>query len=412
MVIRMNESDLLETISRVYHIAVLVYDTNGMILERFSPNPESDEILFIVSHCKEQLLDLCAQTRQPQIVTSEINQLWAGLPVLGGDTITRLIVLGPVHTSEYSKNVAIDYVRSYHFSIQHKDELLEALSQTPVCPYVELTKLLSIIYSLVYGEILDTSSLTISGLVKDQFTFAGELHTYLERHLDVDDDAHLDYDFEQHLMECVREGRLEALKRLLRTASYNQAEIHNSDDPIRQWKNSFIILVTLITRAAVEGGFNPQIAYSLRDLYIQRVETMHSFPAILQLHREILYEVTMRMSERKRMRDYSRLVNQCCDYIEEHIREKLQITDFASFVGFKAHYISRKFKEETGQSIKDYIKEAKVNEAKSLLKYSRLSLSEISELLSFSTQSFFTETFRRVTGVTPAQYRKSGGESD
>jgi YesN/AraC family two-component response regulator len=278
---------------------------------------------------------------------------------------------------------------------------------TPICPYVELTKLLSMIYSLVYGEELDISSLTISGLVKDEFTFASELHTYQENQTNTEDDAHLDYDFEQHLMECIREGKLEALKRLLRTASYNHAEIHSSNDPIRQQKNSFVILATLVTRAAIEGGFNPQVAYSLRDLYIQRVETMHSFPAILKLHREILYEVTMRVSDRKHTRGYSKLINDCCDFIDEHIREKLLVTDLAAFVGFNAHYISKKFREETGQSIKDYIKDAKVTEAKSLLKYSRLSLSEISELLSFSSQSFFTDTFRQVTGVTPAQYRKN-----
>jgi AraC-like DNA-binding protein len=82
----------------------------------------------------------------------------------------------------------------------------------------------------------------------------------------------------------------------------------------------------------------------------------------------------------------------------------------AAFTGLNAHYVSQKFREETGQSIKAYIREAKVSEAKSLLKYSQLSLAEISELLSFSSQSFFTATFRQVTGVTPGHYRKTAAK--
>ena len=81
------------------------------------------------------------------------------------------------------------------------------------------------------------------------------------------------------------------------------------------------------------------------------------------------------------------------------------MTDIARFVGFHPYYLARRFKEETGQSIKEYIRDAKIAEAKSLLKYTNMSLSEISEALAFSSQSYFTETFKRVVGLTPGQYR-------
>lgn len=407
MFIQVNENNLFDTISRVYHVAVLIYDNAGKVFGRFSQNPESDEVLLAISNCRERLLRVCAQTRQPQIVSSEINQLWAAVPVLVNDRIVRLVVLGPVHSSEFSKNLAVDYVRSYQFSPQRREELLEALEQIPVCPYVELTRLLSMIYRLMVGSDLDTSLLTISGLVDDEFTFADELHLYQESRAHPEDDFHDSYDFELHLLECVREGNLPGLKRLLRTASYKSVEPSSQRELVRQQKNSFVILVTGVIRAAVEGGLNPQIAYSLRELYIQRGETVHTLPAFLKLHREILYEMTIRMSNLKHARHYSKAVNDCCDYIDEHVREKLLVTDVAAFVGLHPHYLSRRFRKETGQTVKDYIRDTKISEAKSLLRYSRLSLTEISELLSFSSQSSFTYTFRQATGITPDQFRKS-----
>lgn len=405
MSMQVNESSL-DALSKIYHIAILIYDHTGIVLQRFSPNPASDEILFVVSHCKERLFELCHQTKKTQIISSDINQLWAGIPVMDDEeSLTRMIVLGPVHTSERSKNLAVDYIHSYSSS-RHKDELLSALEKTPVCPYIELTRLISILYSFIYGEVMDDTLLTIAGLAKEEIALADELHTFQESQTPHKDTYQRTFDFEQYLLDCIREGNLERLKRLLRTASYEVAELEIHGDPVRQQKNRFIIALALSIRAAIRGGLNPQVAYSLRDLYVERVEVTHRTPAIIQLYREMLYEITIRVSDQNRTHHYSRLINNCCNFIDEHIRENIRVTDVAAFVGFNAHYISKKFKEETGQSIKDYIKDAKILEAKSLLRYSELSLIEISELLSFSSQSFFTATFRRVTGVTPGQFRE------
>lgn len=57
-------------------------------------------------------------------------------------------------------------------------------------------------------------------------------------------------------------------------------------------------------------------------------------------------------------------------------------------------------------SVKDYIKDAKIRRAKIMLK-AGISISEVTDTLHFSSQSYFTETFRNLTGITPAEYRDS-----
>ena len=103
---------------------------------------------------------------------------------------------------------------------------------------------------------------------------------------------------------------------------------------------------------------------------------------------------------------YSKQIQSCCDYIALHIDEKLSLSKIASRIGYSDYYLSRKFKQETGTSINDYIKIAKIERAKTLLLSTDKSIQEICDTLSFGTRSFFAQTFKDIVGIPPAQYRE------
>ena len=91
--------------------------------------------------------------------------------------------------------------------------------------------------------------------------------------------------------------------------------------------------------------------------------------------------------------------------------EKLSIADVARRAGCAYYYLSRKFKAEMGISLNDYIKRAKVERAKTLLLSTDLNVQEICERLHFGSRSFFAETFKEVTGTTPAAFRREREEN-
>lgn len=66
----------------------------------------------------------------------------------------------------------------------------------------------------------------------------------------------------------------------------------------------------------------------------------------------------------------------------------------------------KRFKEELGIHIGSFITRCKLEEAKSLLAYSKKSLAEISSYLCFSSQSYFQNVFKKQYGITPMQYRE------
>lgn len=64
-------------------------------------------------------------------------------------------------------------------------------------------------------------------------------------------------------------------------------------------------------------------------------------------------------------------------------------------MGYTEYYLTHKFKEETGLSVTDYIKFAKIERAKVLLKSTDQTVQDIATALSFSTRNYFSRIFRR-----------------
>lgn len=404
----LDETYFYEIIARTHRISLLIYDAAENFLARILPDHDSGDFLFSASGCKARLFQICQQSMKPKVVSSELNQVWAGVPVVEEGQIHRIIVIGPIYTSEISPNLIIDYARAHQFSTQSREKLLTDFQATPIYPYVEFTRLVGMVYYYHYHEEMDVSLLVTAALPASITGFSSEAEALQKNRVYVENQVHATYAFEQYMWDCVREGKLQKLKRhLLKVGTFGNIGPMGNNDPVRQQKNAFICSVTLATRAAIEGGISQEAAYSLSDLYIQQVETMKDVLPIMTLNEAMLYDFTNRVSSAKRTQSYSKLVNDCCDFVDEHARENINLQSVAAFTGFSADYISRKFKDETGRSINDYIRDAKISEAKSMLRHSDLSLAEISELLSFSTQSFFTQVFKQATGVTPRQFREN-----
>lgn len=93
-------------------------------------------------------------------------------------------------------------------------------------------------------------------------------------------------------------------------------------------------------------------------------------------------------------------------YISLHINEPIGIPDVVSYSKKSRAYLFKKFRDELGTGISEYIMSCRLREAKSLLKYTDKPLSEISSYLCFSSQSHFQNTFKKHFNITPLGYRE------
>ena len=93
--------------------------------------------------------------------------------------------------------------------------------------------------------------------------------------------------------------------------------------------------------------------------------------------------------------------------ISEHYREQRSVEFYAEQMNISSKHLSRVIGNSTGKSVHQWIDEFVVLEIKNLLKYSDMSVQQISYALNFPNPSFMGQYFKRITGMTPGEYKRS-----
>lgn len=94
-------------------------------------------------------------------------------------------------------------------------------------------------------------------------------------------------------------------------------------------------------------------------------------------------------------------------YIDLHFKEPLNLDQLADEAHMNKYHLSHTFKREYGISPINYMINKRLDESKYLLAETDLSMSQIAQLLGFSSLSYFSQVFRRTQSVTPMEYRQS-----
>lgn len=99
------------------------------------------------------------------------------------------------------------------------------------------------------------------------------------------------------------------------------------------------------------------------------------------------------------------VIEEMDSYIRFHYKESINISELAEKYHFNHSYLTRVFKKQKGQSPLKLINELRIHDAEKLLLTTSLSVREISEMLGFADQHYFSRIFKDFTGMTPKEYR-------
>ena len=176
-------------------------------------------------------------------------------------------------------------------------------------------------------------------------------------------------------------------------------------EQLRQQKNTFIVTAALASRAAVQGGMEVEDAFSTSDSYIQQCEMLTAPEAVTNLQYRMILDYTERVGRLRRGRQPTRLALDVANYVRCHLSEAITAQELARALFLSRPYLSRRFREETGETLTDFILREKTEEAKRLLRYSDKSLTAVSSYLGFSSPSHFSRVFKRYAGCLPREYR-------
>ncbi|QJD83507.1 response regulator [Cohnella herbarum] len=93
-------------------------------------------------------------------------------------------------------------------------------------------------------------------------------------------------------------------------------------------------------------------------------------------------------------------------YIDQFLHEELSLQDISNRFFLSREYISRKFKQEMNENLTDYITRARIDRAKKLLADTPLKIAQISEMVGFQDEKYFSKVFKKGTDCSPNEYRK------
>lgn len=307
----------------------------------------------------------------------------------------------------------ITEMRSLSFAYNmNTEELKSVVEILPVISLTSFSSSLRILMLLLKKDSLNSDEISnykfsnLQGTLNRTFTH--ELFENME-----DYQIHTPYSHEIAVLNCVKEGNVRNLESIYKTLP--QTKYGNmSNNPLHQFFYGCIANTTLVTRFAIEGGFEEEAAFTLSDVYIKQMENCRTLYELNILNEKMAVDFTERVSEAKSSNQqvYIKPISICIDYISKNIHNKITLNTLAKEVNLTPKYLSSLFRKETGQTLSSFIENIRINAAKKLLIYSQYSYSHISHSLSFYSQSYFISTFKKKVGMTPKEYRERYSQSN
>lgn len=379
-----------------FSIPTIYVSSKKMIVFEF---PEINSAFERVS-AFDKLSPIFAKKKNLALVSLAPSRLWGKISIKESDDY---IVVGPLKNNSF-------------ISSEFKQDLFEekksfeyrSLNDLPVYNVNSALHLFTFINYIVNDEIIPFGkSLANTEITDSKNTYSMKTYHMIDRK--ENETWHNTYHLELEMLDYIKRGEKEKLVNFLET-KMSTLQIRAgkmADSTIRQEKNIFLAILTKVgNQAAIPGGMNVEEAYELIDTYSIQCESSSSIEEIAELHHRMLLDFCENVHQSKTRINISLETQKIIDFIKNRTNMPITLNDIVDYTGKSKSYLCKHFKNDVGMSINNFIKTAKLNESKDLLKYTEMSISEIANYLSFANQSHFQNNFKSLTGETPNNYRK------
>jgi len=159
-----------------------------------------------------------------------------------------------------------------------------------------------------------------------------------------------------------------------------------------------------------EDGRVEQLLVGMVEEYRQkRLGSMEIFRCRLT---EILILTLRMLVQPRESRAESTMVAELIRYVDASYREKLTLQEFCGRQHYSLSYVSRRFKQETGMTFREYLQKVRMEKCCALLSGSDLSVGEAAAAVGYEDMQFFHEVFRKYLHMTPKEYRRLGRKEE
>ena len=314
-----------------------------------------------------------------------------------------VVTVGPFLLYKPSENYIVNMARSGAIRLRSKNAIMKYYDSLPLVSKQKFFYAGQLLGAMLTSEKnsethIDSGANSLSFIQGEYYRHAKDYRSQQFRHSP--------YIVEQEICRMISNGDMKGAHRVLKEINSRPRAVL-AGSALRSLKNSVICSCSFMTRAAISGGVSPDEAFTLSDTYIQLIENCADMKDVLSYENEMVDGFTRAVNQAKKNR-YSQAVTQALNFIDAHLCEPISVQNIADAVYLSPNYLSSLFMRETGETIHNCIIRRRIEEAGFFLRTSTDSVADIASFYQFSSQSHFVQSFKRIKGVTPGVYRRSG----
>jgi two-component system response regulator YesN len=170
-------------------------------------------------------------------------------------------------------------------------------------------------------------------------------------------------------------------------------------------KARMLELLSVLSRSAVEGGVDANFLLGKNLEYMNKamqIDNQQDLCVWIGNALNDFIELVYSGQDSKRVSQ----IRPAIEYIEGHFCEPITLNDIAKATHLSVSRLSHVFKQQAGVTIIDYLTNTRIEFAKELLISTNKNCTEVCFETGYNNQSYFTQTFKELVGVTPRQFRE------
>lgn len=184
----------------------------------------------------------------------------------------------------------------------------------------------------------------------------------------------------------------------------NEIRIAGMSPELARMVASNLILLTYTTLN--ELGYNSGEIFGTNDSALANLNRVESLDELEQLLASFFDRINNHI-QKKRASLNHQLIEEIRLGLDENFAEDITLSAMANRYNISPSYLSLLFTERTGKNFIDYLTERRIKKAKELLKHTDLKIYEISNAVGYKDSFYFSNCFKKITGVSPSEYRDS-----
>jgi len=356
---------------------------------------------------RQQSLRMASETGQSYITICHAGIVLVCVPIMDSHRSLGGLFFGKCLWEPVGEALIGDVIKRLKGLHIDRDELISALEVLPIVPGRGINKAADFLFDLLY-EVggFDSRVIRWRRMRAEQ---QGQICEFIQERKKLGTEWQYPLNSEKELLTKVkigdRTGAKEILNLLLGTILF-----HNPGD-LGILKVRMLELLSILSRAAVEGGVNVDIMLEKNLGYVNKVihiENQSDLCAWIIIALNEFIDLVYNSQDARKVTQITPAIN----YIDANYDKPITLAQIAKASHLSGSRLAHIFKEQMGITIIDYLTSVRVERAKQLLLATDQNCTEICFQVGYNNQSYFTRTFKDIVGMTPRKFRQMNKRKD